>query len=632
MSNTETQTITAQSKPDTNAQPHAPSSPREAAPTDKPATLAEVFLRAARVHNKPDALNYKREGAWHAISSAELIARARHIAYGLCALGLKRGDRVALLSESCPEWVLTDAGCQFAGLVDVPIYSTQAPPQVRYILEDSGTRLLFVRDREAYARVADALKGYAGLKQIIFFAEAGAQDVGALTLAALEARGRELATRQPTLLEEIARAIEPDDLATIIYTSGTTGEPKGVMLTQANLVSNLIDCAGHLSFEQVDSVLSVLPLSHVFERTGMYMYLHHGMTVYFAESIDSLGQNLREVRPTVVLCVPRLFEKIYARIKERAAAAGKFQAAVLAWAVEVGKEWARLKAGHEAVPPLLDLKHDIADYFVFRRWRESLGGRMRLFVSGGAALPEEIGYIFMGAGVPIVQGYGLTETSPVITAGDPNDNCVGTVGRPIPGVEVRIAADGEIEVRGPNVMRGYYNKPDETRAVFTADGWFKTGDIGVLDAEGRLRITDRKKELLKTSGGKYIAPQLVEGRIKQSRFVNQVVLIGNGRKFPAALIVPNFEQLRAYAQYKGIDARAAAELCREPRILDLMQRQVDAQCGDLSQYERVKRIALLERELTIEGGELTPTLKIKRRVIDEKYRAVIEGLYESAEK
>jgi len=283
------------------------------------------------------------------------------------------------------------------------------------------------------------------------------------------------------------------------------------------------------------------------------------------------------------------------------------------------------------VPPLLKFKHKLADKLVFKKWRAGVGGRIRLFVSGGAALPEELGYVFMGAGLPIVQGYGLTETSPVITAGSLENNRIGTVGRPIRGVEVRIAADGEIETRGPNIMRGYYKKPAETRAVFTDDGWFKTGDIGELDADGFLRITDRKKELFKTSGGKYIAPQHIEGRIKQSRFVNQVVLVGNMRKFPAALIVPNFEQLRAYAQFKNIPARTPEELCSEPRILDLLQRQVDAQCADLSKYERVKRVALLERELTIEGGELTPTLKIKRRIIDEKYRDVIERLYAEAE-
>ncbi len=629
MMNVQTQPNITHDAPAAYTPPPAPA--RVPLVAGEPTTLAGIYERAVRMHDKPDALNYKHGDAWHAISSTELRTRARHIAYGLYALGLRRGDRAALLAESCPAWVLTDAGCQFAGIVDVPIYATQAPAQVRYILDDSGARLLLIHDRAAYDRIAGAIKDSATLAQVVFFEPAGAQDVGALTLAELTVRGGALEAEQPALLDENTSAIQPNDLATIIYTSGTTGEPKGVMLTQANLVSNVIDCSGHLSFGERDTVLSVLPLCHVFERTGMYMYLHHGMTVYFAESVDKVGQNLREVRPTVMLCVPRLFEKIYGRIKERAAAGGKLQAGLLAWAVAVGKEWARRKMAREPISPLLELKYDLADRLVFAKWRAALGGRIRLFVSGGAALPEEIGLIYLGAGLPIVQGYGLTETSPVITTGNLADDRVGTVGRPIRHVEVRIAADGEIEARGPNIMRGYYNKPAETRAVFTDDGWFKTGDIGLLDADGFLRITDRKKELFKTSGGKYIAPQPVEGRIKQSRFVNQVVLIGNGRKFPAALIVPNFEQLRAYAQHKGIAARTPAELCRDPRILDLMQRQVDAQCNDLSKYERVKRIALLEHELTIEGGEMTPTLKIKRRVIDEKYRAVIDQLYAEAE-
>jgi long-chain acyl-CoA synthetase len=401
------------------------------------------------------------------------------------------------------------------------------------------------------------------------------------------------------------------------------------MLTHSNLVSNLIDSSGHLAFGETDIALSVLPLSHVFERLGMYMYIHHGMSVYYAESLEKIGDNMREVRPTIMLCVPRLFEKIYARIQEKAAAGGKLKAGMLAWAVNVGKLWAQHVVAKRSVPPLLQLKHEIAMRLVFSKWREGVGGRMRLFVSGGAALPEEIGYIFLGAGLPIVQGYGLTETSPVISAGNLEENRIGTVGRPIKNVEVRIAADGEIETRGPNVMRGYYRKPAETRAVFTEDGWFKTGDIGLIDADGFLKITDRKKELFKTSGGKYIAPSAIEARIKGSRFVNQVVLIGHGRKYPAALIVPDWEQLRAYTQHKGIrdDVATPAELCRHPRILDLMQRQVDAACNDLSKYERVKRIALLEQELSIEGGELTPTLKVKRRIVDEKYRDVINRLY-----
>ncbi|HEX8632617.1 MAG TPA: long-chain fatty acid--CoA ligase [Pyrinomonadaceae bacterium] len=606
-----------------------PPPPRVPLSPDEPATLAEVFTHAVGRHPKPDALNYKRDGVWRALSSAELIERAHLIAHGLHALGLRRGERAAILSESSPEWTLTDAGCQFAGVVDVPIYPTQAPPQVRYILDDSGARVLFVRNRASFERIFEAVDGCDKLEHLIFFEPDGAADVGATTLDELYERGRAHRREQPEALDEIARSVSAADLATIIYTSGTTGEPKGVMLTHANLVTNLIDSSGHLAFSETDVALSVLPLSHVFERLGMYMYIHHGMSVFYAESVEKIGDNMREVRPTVMLCVPRLFEKIYARIQEKAAAGGKLKAKMLAWAVGVGKLWAQYKAARRPVPPLLQLKHDLALRLVFSKWREGVGGRMRLFVSGGAALPDEIGYIFLGAGLPIVQGYGLTETSPVIAAGTLEDNRIGTVGRPVKNVEVRIAADGEIETRGPNVMRGYYRKPAETRGVFTDDGWFKTGDIGLLDADGFLKITDRKKELFKTSGGKYIAPSAIEARIKGSRFVNQVVLIGNGRKYAAALIVPEWEQLRAYTQHKGIrDAGTTpAELCRNTRILDLMQRQVDALCADLSKYERVKRIALLEHELSIEGGELTPTLKVKRRVVDEKYRDVIDRLY-----
>jgi long-chain acyl-CoA synthetase len=612
---------------------HAPPAPsRGPLSADEPTTLAEVFLRAARVHPKDDALNFKRDGAWRAISSQELIGRARSIAAGLHALGVRRGERVAILSESKPEWTLTDAGAQLAGLVDVPIYPTQAPAQVAYILNDSGARVLFVQHRAAFDRIAEVLGECPALEHVVFFDGAGKEGAGGVsTLEELEARGRDVLSGQPSLVDELARAVRPEDLATIIYTSGTTGEPKGVMLTQSNLATNMIDSSGHLDFRESDVVLSVLPLSHVFERLAMYMYVHHGMSVYFAESVEKIGDNMREVRPTLMLCVPRLFEKILARIRESAAAKGKRAAGIVAWATGVAKERARHTAARQPVPPLLELKHSIADRLVYAKWRAGLGGRMRLFVSGGAALPEEIAYTFLGAGLPIVQGYGLTETSPVIAAGNLEDNRVGTVGKPIKNVEVRIASDGEIETRGPNVMRGYYNKPEETRAVFTEDGWFKTGDVGELDAEGNLRITDRKKELFKTSGGKYLAPQPIEQCVKRSRFVNQVVLVGNGRKFPAALVVPNWTELRAYAKFKGIDAATPEELCRNERVLDLMERQVEAQCAELSRYERVKRIALLPSELTVEGGEMTPTLKVKRRVVDEKYRDVIDRLYAEAE-
>ncbi|MGI8656029.1 MAG: AMP-dependent synthetase/ligase [Pyrinomonadaceae bacterium] len=635
MNNTSATKTTADAAAATTAETMHVPLPRAPLEEGEPTTLVEMFERAAEKFQKPDALNYKRDGAWHSISSSELVARARRIALGLHALGLRHGDRAALLSDNCPEWTLADAGCQFAGVIDVPIYPTQTPAQAAYILNDSGAQLLFISHRAAFARIQAALENCPALKYVVFFdaSERTEATTGlrALSLAELETHGSELEKAQPELANELARHVEPDDLATIIYTSGTTGESKGVMLTHSNIVSNLIDVSHHLGFSPHDVALSVLPLSHIFERTGMYMYTHRGISVFYAESLEKIGDNMREVRPTLMLAVPRLFEKIYARIKEKAAAGGRLKASLLAWAVEIGKLCARHTFNHQSVPLHLALQHKLLSRIVFSKWRTGMGGRIRLFVCGGAALPEELGYIFAGAGLPIMECYGLTETSPGVTINEPKTQRIGTVGRTIPHVKVRIAPDGEIETRGPNIMRGYYNKPAETAAVFTSDGWFKTGDIGALDAENYLRITDRKKELFKTSGGKYIAPQFIEQLIKNSRFVNQVVLVGNGRKFPAALIVPDWEQVKAYAALKNIEEREPAELLTHPRIIDLFERQIDALSANLAQYERVKRVALLEHELTIEGGELTPTMKVKRRVVDEKYRDVIDRIYKEAE-
>ena len=601
---------------------------RQPANADEPATLVDVFIHIARKHKRPDTLNYKSGESWRSISSDEMLQRAKSIAAGLHAIGVNPGDRVAILSESRVEWTLTDAGSIFAGTIDVPIYPTLTPPQVRYILNDSGASVLFLANREKFDELQDALGECPQVKHVVFFEPDGVTSAEGLTLRQLEDKGRELEQREPGFVDRIVASTRPDDLATIIYTSGTTGEPKGVMLTHSNLVSNLIDSSGHLSFGEHDIALSVLPLSHVFERQAMYMYLHQGMAVYFAESLQTIGPNLREVHPTVLVGVPRIFEKIYARIRERAAEAGKVSAALLAWSVSVAREYAKHVIAHEPVPAFLKLQHWIASKLVFSKWQWAFGGRMRLLVSGGAALPEDLSYIYTGAGIPIVQGYGLTETSPVITTSKIEDIRPGTVGKAIPNVDIRIAEDGEIEVRGPNVMQGYYNKPEETRAVFTSDGWFKTGDIGTLDKDGFLRITDRKKELFKTSGGKYISPQPIEQAIKGSRFVNQVVLIGAERKFPAALIVPVWEQLESYCKLKGIEFKSRNELCHHPRIINLIERQIDALTPNLAKYERIKKVALLENEFTIEGGELTPTLKVKRRVIDDKYRDVIEKIYE----
>jgi long-chain acyl-CoA synthetase len=604
---------------------------RVTANTGDPTTLVEVFQKVARTHKRPDTINYKKNGVWVPVSSDELLTRAQHVAAGLYSLGLRYGDRLALLSDSRVEWTLTDAGCIFAGIVDVPIYPTLTPSQVCYIINDSGATCLVLANREQYDDLREILSQTPNIKQIIIFDEAGVTSNDGLTLSQLEARGAALEKEQPQLITELAQRTTPGDLATIIYTSGTTGEPKGVMLTHSNLVSNLIDSSGHLSFSEKDTALSVLPLSHVFERQAMYMYLHQGMAVYFAESLQTIGPNLREVKPTILIGVPRIFEKIYDRIRERATEAGKLTLLILDWAVEVSREYAKYTLAHRPVPLFLKLKHSIASRLVFSRWHAAFGGRIRLLVSGGAALPEDLASIYIGAGISIIQGYGLTETSPVITASQIEDMRVGTVGRAIPNVEIRIASDGEIETRGPNVMRGYYNKPAETKAVFTEDGWFKTGDIGNIDADGCLRITDRKKELFKTSGGKYISPQPIEQAIKASRFVSQVVLIGNERKFPAALVVPMWEQLESYCKVKGIAFTSRSELCHNPTIIDLIQRQIDKLTPNLAKYERVKKVALLEDELTVEGGELTPTLKVKRRVVDSKYKNVIDKIYASAD-
>jgi long-chain acyl-CoA synthetase len=597
---------------------------------DEPRTLVEVLERAVSNHRRPDALNYKRGDKWVPISSDDMLTRIRRIAAGLHLLGVGRGDRVAILSESRAEWTLMDGGCMFAGAIDVPIYPTLTASQVAYILKDSGARVLAINSTEKLAQLSDTFTNNPRLEQVIVFDDGGGTQ-NAITLTELEKRGEGLLKENPTLIDRLAHEIAADDLATIIYTSGTTGEPKGVMLQHSNLVSNLIDSAGHFSFGEADSVLSVLPLSHIFERTAMYMYIYNGMAVYYGESLDLIGPNLREVSPTIFVGVPRIFEKILARVKDKSVERGKLNVILLNWAITVAREHARLTVNRQSIPEPLELKHRVADKLIFRKLRDALGGRIRLLISGGAALPEDLGYIFLGAGLPIVQGYGLTETSPVITAGRLEDNRIGTVGKPIRNVEVRIASDGEIETRGPNVMLGYYNKPAETAAVITEDGWFKTGDIGTLDEDGFLRITDRKKELFKTSGGKYIAPQPIEQMIKGSLFVNQVVLIGNGRKFPAALIVPDWERLDSYTELKGIKVSSRKELCQHPRIIDLFERQIASLTTGLSQYERVKKIALLEHELTIEGGELTPTMKVKRRVIDEKYRDVIDRLYADAE-
>ncbi len=598
----------------------------------EPQTLGELFIKAANDHSLSDALNFKTDDGWQSLSSVQVLDRAQDIALGLYSLGLRKGDRAAIMADNSAEWTLADAGCQFAGILDVPIYTTLAPASVEFVLKDSGSRVIFLEGCEMYERVAEAIGSCSSLEKLIFFDRSGVEVPGAISLAELEAMGAKLRDGEPDLLQELLKATRSSDIATLIYTSGTTGEPKGVMLTHSNIISNVIDCGEKYTFGDHDIPLSVLPLSHIFERSAMYLYFLHGMSVHYAESIEKVPENLREVRPTILIGVPRIFEKVYAKAKLRAAQSGGLKEKIFDWAIEVAKEYALKKEGRAALPIGLRLKHAISDRLVYRKLREFFGGRLRYCITGGAALPDEIFLIFTGAGISIMQGYGLTETSPVISSNNPIDCKLGTVGKPIRNVQIRTAADGEVEVAGPGVTPGYYKREQATRESFTDDGWFRTGDIGEIDADGFLKITDRKKELFKTSGGKYIAPSPIEQMIRSSRFVNQAVLIGNGRKFAAALIVPNFEMLDSYAKHKGFSPMKPSEYCADPRIIDLFERQVRSVTGGLAKFETVKRIALLENELSVVGGELTPTMKLKRRVIDEKYRDLIDRIYEEAEK
>lgn len=594
---------------------------------DEPNTLPDLFRQAVTKNELADALNYKRDDQWIPISSAEMIARIENVAAGLYSIGLRKGDKAAILAANSPEWTFADAGCQFAGVIDVPIYTTLAASSVEYILKDSGSKVIFFENKSQYDRVADVINECSAIDRLIFFHTEGVDLPNSTSLVELERAGQKLRSELPDLVSELSAAINPNDIATLIYTSGTTGEPKGVMLTHTNILSNVIDAGEKYDFSIHDICLSVLPLTHVFERSAMYLYIFNGMSVFYAESVDKVPDNLREVRPTIFIGVPRIFEKVYAKAKLKAAQKGGLKEKIFDWAIEVAKQFAMRKEQRSQPSFVLALKHKIADLLVYSKLREFFGGRLRACITGGAALPDEIFLIFTGAGISIMQGYGLTETSPVITSNNPSAVKLGTVGKPIHNMRIRIAADGEVEALGPGVMLGYYNKPDATRAAFTEDGWFKTGDIGEIDDDGYLKITDRKKELFKTSGGKYIAPSPIEQMIRSSRFVSQAVLVGNERKFAAALVVPNFEMLESYVKLKGLDAKTPAEMCRNERIINLIERQIDAATQNLARYEKVKKIALLEKEMTVEGGELTPTLKIKRRVVEEKYKDVIDRIY-----
>ena len=568
------------------------------------------------------------------LSSKEVFERIRDLALGFRALGISRGERVAIVAESRPEWLLCDLAVLTAGAVIVPIYPTLSASQARYILEDSGARLAIVSTRLQLDKIQDVRHLLPALEAVIVMdPPAGValpQSPSVLSLEEVERRGHARMTGEwgaARAYRDEARAVAPEDLATIIYTSGTTGEPKGVMLTHRNLVSNMRAAADALDISDDDVALSFLPLSHGFERMVSYVYLFCGVTIIFAESFDTVARDMARVRPTVLTGVPRVYEKLHARILDAAQTAGGAKAVMFRWALTAGLAHAKARLRAKSAGPLTSMASALGDRIVFSAIREKLGGRLRFVASGSAPLASNVMEFFYAIGIPIIEGYGLTETAPILTFNPLNAPRVGTVGRAIEGVELRIADDGEILARGPNIMTGYLHKPEATAAALEG-GWFHTGDIGQIDADGYLAITDRKKDLLVTSGGKKIAPQPIEGVLKRSPLIAEAVLLGDRRKYAAVLIVPEFKALERRLTDLGRPPGTREELVARADVIALYKEIVDALNRELSQYERIKRIALLPREFTIESGELTPTLKVKRKVVEERWRDEIEALYQ----
>lgn len=600
-------------------------------PRPAPGTLTQLFFQAVERYDKPDALQVKIGDRYEPISHRSLLERVRHVSYALGDLGVNPGDRVAIISENRPEWAIADYACLTSGLTDVSVYPTLPAAQIAYILQDSGVVAVFLSTAEQARKLASIRSTLPTLRFVISFdaVEASLADV---SMAEFERRGA--ATEPSDAMarhRERAMAVRPEDVATLLYTSGTTGEPKGVMLTHDNIHSNVSSAAEVIPFAGSDVALSFLPLSHILERmAGHYLMFATGTSIAYAESTTTVPANMLEVHPTLMVSVPRLYEKMYAAVIEAGTSGSTVKRRIFKWARRIGEEWANAKLAGGTPSRILGMKYSIAQRLVFSKLKAKTGGRLRYFVSGGAPLSPEINKFFYAAGLTILEGYGLTETSPVIAVNTPNAFRIGTVGMAIPGVSIAVADDGEILTRGPNVMAGYYNKPELTKEAIDADGWFHTGDIGMLN-DGFLTITDRKKDLLVTAGGKNVAPQPIEARMKRSKFVTEAVLIGDTRKFPMALIVPDFDQLEKWARYKSLSFIDHASLIALPEVQAKMEHETLSGMTDLASFETPKKIALLPEELSVERGELTPTLKVKRRVVDQHYKHLIDAVYANAD-
>ena len=598
-------------------------------------TLTELFLTAVERHAKPDAFLSKSAGQYRGLSSRQALEKVAALAAALDRLGVRRGDRVAIISENRLEWALTDYAVLGLGAALVPIYPTLLEPDVEFILADSGAKGVVVSSE---TQLRKALNVRSRLPQLAFaltMDRVGSSAGGAEAWEDAVEAGMKLVADPVEFFRSKALEAAPEDTASILYTSGTTGRPKGVILTHANFASNVRATQGLFPLGAHDVGMSFLPLSHVFERTLDYQYFWLGVSIAYVESFDALPQNLLEVRPSVMGVVPRVIEKIHEKVLEVVRQSPPWKQKLFRWAVEVGRACLPYRLERRASPQGLRLKYAVADAFVFSKVRARMGGRVTALISGAAPLARELAEFFYAAGLPVYEGYGLTETSPVIAVNYPGCVKLGTVGRVIPGVEVKIdetaaAAEGgagrEILVRGPNVTPGYYHLDDENQRAF-ADGWFRTGDLGTLGADGFLTITGRKKNLFKTSGGKFVSPERLENLFQGHPYVSQVLVLGDSRRFVSALIVPNFARLESYAREQAIEFNRREELVAHPEILSFMQKQVDKLTEWIPRHEKIKQIALLPKEFTIASGELSPTEKIKRSVVERNYRGVIEEIY-----
>lgn len=582
------------------------------------ARLFDIPYYQLEQYPKEDSLCAKVGGKWIKTSTKSFIDQGMKVAKSLVSMGIKPGDKVAMISNNRPEWNITDLGIMMAGAINVPIYPTISSKDYKFIFNHAEVKVCFVSDRELLDKVNEIKDEVESLGPIISFDKIQ----GIEYFIDFQARGKDVATEE---IDIIKGAIDADDLATLIYTSGTTGDPKGVMLTHRNIVSNVHGSRERLPCDENSTAVSFLPLCHVYERMVLYLFMYTGVSIYYAESMDTIGDNIREVKPQVFTAVPRLLEKVFDKIMAKGSELSGIKKALFFWAVGLAERWEPY--GQNGAFYEFQLK--IANKLIFSKWREALGGNVKAVASGSAALQPRLARIFNAAGIPVLEGYGLTETSPVaaVNTFDNRGFMIGTVGRKLNNVDIQIAEDGEILIKGPNVMTGYYKREDLTKEVLTEDGWLHTGDIGELVQGQYLKITDRKKEIFKTSGGKYIAPQPMENAFKASRFIDQIMVIGEHQKHPAALIVPEIEFCKEWCIRHGMQCNSLQEMANNPKLKERIWEEIEEHNKQFGNYERIKKIELCSEAWSIDSGELTPSLKLKRKVIMQKYDALVQNIY-----